>query len=655
MKIHYILLFIILFSYIKNEKYNIDDFKQSIWFWKSKSEGTYEINTGLENNYKVIGYLNNYDEKYTKLIVYEKNESSYSFSLASYKKSKNYYIKEKEKNIFHINETDYEIHNVIGNVFNNDNKICYLVTLYQHNTTNESDDHFNFKNYFFYPKDDKYEKEDLNILSNVFVADIDGDKILEIIHDVKNINDNNSNRKVMKINSNYNGNNHIIKDFMEYSIQNSNFPNNNDDKLSLTGTNAFIDVNNDCRNDIILTVDSINEKGENEKKLLIYIGQYNIIKENEEKYVIRYGLKNEIILYDDFGPFALGDFNDDGKVDLIFPSISGNNVSILINQDSSKNEWSNEFCPKHKIKRESSTLFSFDYKKNCLDLKLPDSNNKKIYFNPSITYTSIRTADFMSSGFHGILVIMEDINNKEQNVRLYKITNDDDNLKIELEIDLTEKFPDLNKNLQYASFFDFGEDGTLDVIVVLDNITRGFYRNVDNSNYYVTAQLSVNDKDRDYNLIEVGAGYHYVVTNNNGDRRTDYSWQLAQTGDLNLNLNYAYMGLGRTNNYLENLEIVSVSTQEIKNETFSDGEFLDKDLTEYKQYTPIIPKSQLLVKKVENDWNIDLIVQPTEKIILMIVIIFIILLIILGIIIYLHIKEVNEDKNQAKEFSAWYS
>ena len=63
----------------------------------------------------------------------------------------------------------------------------------------------------------------------------------------------------------------------------------------------------------------------------------------------------------------------------------------------------------------------------------------------------------------------------------------------------------------------------------------------------------------------------------------------------------------------------------------------------------------MLVKKVGDDWNIDLIVQPTEKIILMIVIIFIILLIILAIIIYLHIKEVKEDKNQAKEFSAWYS
>ena len=155
----------------------------------------------------------------------------------------------------------------------------------------------------------------------------------------------------------------------------------------------------------------------------------------------------------------------------------------------------------------------------------------------------------------------------------------------------------------------------------------------------------------------MGAGYHYVVTNNNGKRRIDYSWQLAQTGDLNLNLNYAYMGLGRTNNYLENLEIVSVSSNKIKyEETSSDkGSTSNKDLTEYKQYTPIIPKSQLLVKKVGDDWNIDLIVQPTEKIILMIVIIFIILLIILAIIIYLHIKEVKEDKNQAKEFSAWYS
>ena len=649
MKIQYILLLIILFSYIKtdNDKYDIDDFKQSIWFWKSKSEGTYEINTGLDNKYKIIGYLNNYDEKYTKLIIYEKTEESYHFSLASYKKSKNYYIKDEEKNIFSINQIDYEIHNVIGNVFNNDNKICYLVTLYKHDSTGNSDNHFNFLNYFFYPNEDnKYEMSDTNIKSKVFVADIDGDKKLEIIYDT------NLNRQVMKIDSNYKNNNNI-KSFMEYTIQDSNYPNNNEEKLSLEGSNAFIDINNDCRNDLIFTVDS-----ENGPKLLIYIGMYYKLNDHDDTYVIKYGLnqENEINLDKDFGPFALGDFNDDGRVDLIFPSLTGNKVSILLNEESRKNDWSDEFCPHHKIKEQSNTLFNLSDSKYCINLTFPESDDKKIYYNPKITYTSIRTADFMSSGFHGILVIMEDINNGEQSVRLYKIDKDDDKLNLELEIDLSKKFSNLNQNLQYASFFDFGEDGILDVIVVGDDETRGFYRNVDNSNYYVTAQLSVTDNDKKYNLIEVGAGYHYVVTNNNGKRRIDYSWQLAQTGDLNLNLNYAYMGLGRTNNYLENLEIVSVSSKKINNNTKSDSvKFTDKDLTEYKQYTPIIPKSQLLVKKVGDDWNIDLIVQPTEKIILMIVIIFIILLIILAIIIYLHIKEVKEDKNQAKEFSAWYS
>ena len=651
MKIQYILLLIILFSYIKtdNEKYDIDDFKQSIWFWKSKSEGTYEINTGLDNKYKIISYLNNYDEKYTKLIIYEKTEESYQFSLASYKKSKNYYIKDEEKNIFSINQIDYEIHNVIGNVFNNDNKICYLVSLYKHDSTGNSDNHFNFLNYLFYPNENNiYEMTDTNIKGKVFVADIDGDKKLEIIYD----NETNGTRQVMKIDSNYK-NNHTINSFTDYIIQDSNYPNYNGDKLSLEGSNAFIDINNDCRNDLILSVDS-----ENGPKLLIYIGMYYKLNDHDDTYVIKYGLnqENEINLDKDFGPFALGDFNDDGRVDLIFPSLTGNKVSILLNEESRKNDWSDEFCPHHKIKDQSNTLFNLSDSKYCINLTFPESDEKKIYYNPKITYTSIRTADFMSSGFHGILVIMEDINNGEQSVRLYKIDKDDDKLNLELEIDLSKKFSNLNQNLQYASFFDFGEDGILDVIVVGDDETRGFYRNVDNSNYYVTAQLSVTDNDKKYNLIEVGAGYHYVVTNNNGKRRIDYSWQLAQTGDLNLNLNYAYMGLGRTNNYLENLEIVSVSSKKINNNTKSDSvKFTDKDLTEYKQYTPIIPKSQLLVKKVGDDWNIDLIVQPTEKIILMIVIIFIILLIILAIIIYLHIKEVKEDKNQAKEFSAWYS
>jgi integrin alpha FG-GAP repeat containing protein 1 len=638
-----LILFFLLFSYIKSdtEKYDIDEFKQTIWFWKSKSEGTYEINTGLEKNHKVIGYLNNYDDKYTNLIVYDKKDNNYNFYLAEYKKSDNFVIKE---NLFSKKIDGYNIHNVIGNVFSNDNKVSYLVTLYKPNE-NENDNYFNYENYFYCKKSgDKYEEIDLNITSNTFVADIDGDKNLEIIY----YNQTENLRKVMKLNSNCEI--IFVEDFNSFTIQNKNSPSINSDKFSIYGTNAFIDVNNDCKNELLLTVDSINENDNTiTKKLLIYVPT---LDNNNQ---IKYGLNddNTIILENDFGPFALGDFDNDGNVDLIFPSIDGNTVTILLNQGKVKNKWTEEFCPNNKDK-ELNNLFSPSKK---YTFNLTENKTDKIYYDPSITHTSIRIGDFISSGRHGILTILANKNeNNEilsQSVVLYKINKNKDNLELELELNLTEKFPDLNNKLQYASFFDFGEDGTLDVIVVTDDeakyCTRGFYRNVDNSNYFVTAQLSATDDDKDCNLIEVGAGYHYVVTNNNGDRRIDYSWQLAQTGDLNLNLNYAYMGLGRTNNYLENLEIVSVSRKNNNN-----NEKNDKEEIEYKQYTPIIPKSQLVVKKVGTDWHIDLIVQPADKIILMMVIIFFILMIILGIIIYLHLKEVKEDKNQAKQFTAWY-
>ena len=634
-----LILFFLLFSYIKSdtEKYDIDEFKQTIWFWKSKSEGTYEINTGLEKNHKVIGYLNNYDDKYTNLIVYNYNttDDSYYFYLSEYKKSDNFVIKEK---LFSLNKNNSFIHNVIGNVFSNDNKVSYLVTLYNPNK-NENDEHLKYENYFFCGNFDV--PINLKINSNIFVADIDGDKNLEVIFYEGNL------RKVMKFNSNCG----IKKDdFNNYIIQNKDFPEINNDVFAISGTNAVIDVNNDCKNELLLTVDSISEIDNTiTKKLLIYVPT---LDNNNQ---IKYGLSKDYIieLDNDFGPFALGDFDNDGNVDLIFPSVDGNNVTILLNQGKIKNKWTEEFCPNNKNK-ELLTLFSFNKK---YTFNLSENKTDKIYYDPSITHTSIRIGDFISSGRHGILTILANKNeNNEilsQSVVLYKINKNKDNLELELELNLTEKFPDLNNKLQYASFFDFGEDGTLDVIVVTDDetkyCTRGFYRNVDNSNYFVTAQLSATDDDKDCNLIEVGAGYHYVVTNNNGDRRIDYSWQLAQTGDLNLNLNYAYMGLGRTNNYLENLEIVSVSRKNNNNKNNEKNEEI-----EYKQYTPIIPKSQLVVKKVGTDWHIDLIVQPADKIILMMVIIFFILMIILGIIIYLHLKEVKEDKNQAKQFTAWY-
>jgi len=63
----------------------------------------------------------------------------------------------------------------------------------------------------------------------------------------------------------------------------------------------------------------------------------------------------------------------------------------------------------------------------------------------------------------------------------------------------------------------------------------------------------------------------------------DVSFQGIQTGDLFLNLPYAFLGIGRSNNYIENFHVIS--------NTHVQGQ------DNYKVFTPIIPDSQLIISK----------------------------------------------------------
>jgi hypothetical protein len=86
-----------------------------------------------------------------------------------------------------------------------------------------------------------------------------------------------------------------------------------------------------------------------------------------------------------------------------------------------------------------------------------------------------------------------------------------------------------------------------------------------------------------------------------------------------------------------------------------------KGKSEENTFTPIIPKSQLLITKKLNDegeveWKVDLKVSPTENLLTLIIVIGVVLFVILVIIIILHIKEINEDKRQESEkFTAWFA
>ena len=94
---------------------------------------------------------------------------------------------------------------------------------------------------------------------------------------------------------------------------------------------------------------------------------------------------------------------------------------------------------------------------------------------------------------------------------------------------------------------------------------------------------------------------------------------------------YAYVGVGRSNNYVESFTA-----------PFSIG-----GSRSIRVWTPIIPNSHLIVFSPEhnvNNWTLELFINPTSSLVL-IVIACIICLVVIGIfVIFLHVGEKNEDK-----------
>ena len=126
----------------------------------------------------------------------------------------------------------------------------------------------------------------------------------------------------------------------------------------------------------------------------------------------------------------------------------------------------------------------------------------------------------------------------------------------------------------------------------------------------------------------------------------DISIQFSQNTVSALNLPFAYLGIGRSNNYIENFQIISGNKY--------------KSSDNVKTYTPVIPNSQLVIfhtnyGKDSTNWKVDLVVKPTKYLYQLIIVI--ILMIAFGTILasYLEMKEREEDNEENKEtFAPWF-
>lgn len=443
-------------------------------------------------------------------------------------------------------------------------------------------------------------------------------------------------------------------------------------KIELNNSSAFVDIDGDCINDLILS-----SYDQTSKKRFIEIWRGKIVK-TDDKILLKYCLKQNSIyeISNDIGNFSIADIDRDGMLDLIFPLlntdlkvlIAYNKIKYVFNWDgdyclnNSKNEFNDIFIgfssktsDNNVIDKKTTEKYDYHNDKNFI-VNLYDEVNEKFYINEKYgIHPIIRTGDINTDSYPDLIVT-----SFKGDVRKTKVFI---NTKQETNVDQTNDSRDVrnfiwepelfnlnntNSNEVYSSFFDLDENGQLDILVVLEEDSKfkiqGYFNNYHYDAFFLKSLNMLTSQK--YSTYAIGVTYRYIATNLNGSRRLDVNYQALQLNSMSLSLPYTFIGIGRSNNYIENFHVISPT--------------FNKNGNSYKIFTPIIPNSQLLISENKSDdelkWSLDLIVNPTNMLILIIGVIVIILVLLLLLIVYLHCQELKEDQvNDNMIFTTWFN
>lgn len=135
---------------------------------------------------------------------------------------------------------------------------------------------------------------------------------------------------------------------------------------------------------------------------------------------------------------------------------------------------------------------------------------------------------------------------------------------------------------EFVTFIDIDEDGKLDLLVQkfqngVPYITP-LYNNIASDSFFVKANMvntQLEKNDNIYSDNAIGASYRFVVTDLNDKKFVIVGSQSYQSGYMSIQLPYSYLGVGRSNNYIE---------------TFYAGTSIGGQKAE-RMWTPIIPNS----------------------------------------------------------------
>ncbi|EGO21825.1 hypothetical protein SERLADRAFT_363011 [Serpula lacrymans var. lacrymans S7.9] len=211
------------------------------------------------------------------------------------------------------------------------------------------------------------------------------------------------------------------------------------------------------------------------------------------------------------------------------------------------------------------------------------------------------------------------------------------------------------KDARGAAFLDMDEDGTLDVLIqrtgeqgqgTVSFIQNNFYYDAfflkaivlngacDNS--WCTSSNGTNYLP--FGVSYSGASYKYTVLDTSGRRTAAQVGQLPQTSYHSLLTPYSFFGLGRTNNYIENLFVGSTK--------HTDQHFINME--------GVIPNSRVVIRPPStgsDGWKRELFLRPGEWIPWVTLTVIVTMVILAVIVFVLHLNEKREDELERRRAS----
>ncbi|KZV83486.1 hypothetical protein EXIGLDRAFT_683764 [Exidia glandulosa HHB12029] len=419
-------------------------------------------------------------------------------------------------------------------------------------------------------------------------------------------------------------------------------------------SNAVVDLNGDCLADLFLVCE---EPGSGERSYQIWV---NMKADG-------FALVQSGPLPDGVGAISFADMDRDGTIDIVFPTCKSTSRSG-VGTDCKINIAYNQQLPLCKNSQEKNCRspeelcvadphFSFDLRASP-DNKAFVSINLEDLVGPGAgllmrdeTFGTplpvpLKIGDLNLDGFPDIVPIVI----TKPNDHTPKILLSKDGRHFELVRDDVEVLDEI-KDARSVAFIDLDEDGSLDLLVQRSGDQKiTFVQN----NFFFDAfflraivlngacggwceNKNTSEKYHPFGVSYSGATYKYTVLDTSGVRSAAQVGQLPQTSYHSLLTPYSFVGLGRTNNYIENLFVGST------------------------KHTPqhwinmegVIPNSKVVIipPGVSNDWRKELYLRPGNWIPWVGISVVGAMIILAVMTFVLHLNEKREDELERRRAS----